>query len=131
MIVKINYDQVEARCKEIVQKYKNFNTITVLGVATGGIVPAFMIAFELDKLTSVDYKTVRPEKPCTTQHNSEITLIIDDILDTGKTKESIMKNFTHLNNVYFETLYTAKKDEWLIFPWELPEDRPFTRQSKI
>jgi len=75
----------------------------VYGVPRGGISISIMFAQRL----SLKILT------CLDRIAKEEVLIIDDIIDSGKTKERYIQQGYH-----FIALYQAKQGEWLEFPWE-------------
>jgi len=101
--MKLSYEDIYAKCKEI----KIQPGLKLYGVPRGGVVPAVILA-SLNQGTVVD----SPETA---------DLIVDDIIDSGKTKAGFDKPFIALYE---------KPTEWIEFPWEaneLPAEDAVTR----
>jgi len=100
---KIEWREFDARCRRLARKILRDDTIKdIYGISRGGL----PIAVRLSHLTRL---------PLTETPKSTTTVIVDDILDSGSTRESF-KNFKH-----FEVLVNKKEEdikEWVIFPWE-------------
>lgn len=123
--------EIRKKTDSIENKYKDKLITLVLGVTTGGIIPAFMIA----KSLGCDYANLRPNKPVPESilNCKYPILIIDDIEDTGLTKKKVMKQFKGRKNVYFETLYNKQDSHklgWILFPWETSQDKVEHRQTQ-
>jgi len=111
----------------------------IIGVARGGLVPAAIIARELnirfmDTICVASY-AVRNQgeanilKEVRSDDGGKGWLIIDDLVDTGKTAK-IVRNL--LPNAYFATVYSkpegrpfvdtyimeVTQDTWILFPWD-------------
>tara|TARA_B100000674_G_scaffold364265_1_gene306889 strand:- start:110 stop:613 length:504 start_codon:yes stop_codon:yes gene_type:complete len=114
----------------------------VLAVTRGGMIPAMIISRELDiravdtiSIKSYDHqnqtdavilKTPDPELI----GDGENILIIDDLVDTGKTLKLIKQKYP---NAHFATVYAKPKgkgmvhtyitevsqDTWIFFPWDM------------
>lgn len=93
----------------------------ILGIPRGGLVLATMLSYRLDLPLMVE--GYGP----TTHWDSKI-LVVDDIADTGKTLERVVKNLPH--STVFTMHYHQqsvvepyawlfeKKDDWIVYPWE-------------
>ena len=111
----------------------------IVGVARGGLIPAAIIARELnirlvDTVCVASY-SVREQgsanvlKEVSSDDGGKEWLIIDDLVDTGKTAR-IVRNI--LPNAYFATVYSkpegrpfvdtyimeVTQDTWILFPWD-------------
>lgn len=95
--MKLTYNDVYEKCKSIKIKTNS----KIFGIPKGGLVPASIIA-NLNKSVLVD----SPD---------ESDYIVDDLIDSGKTKERYDKY-----KKQFIALYDKPK-EWIIFPWEINE----------
>ena len=95
--MKLTYNDIYEKCKSVKIKPNS----KIFGIPKGGLIPASIIA-NLNQSVLVD----TPE---------ESDYIIDDLIDSGKTKERYDKF-----NKKFIALY-GKPKEWIIFPWELNE----------
>ncbi|MDN5788932.1 xanthine phosphoribosyltransferase [Pseudorhodobacter sp.] len=114
----------------------------VVGITRGGMVPAMIVARELD-IRVVDTISV---KSYDHQHQAEAKiikspqaeimgdgegiLIVDDLVDTGRTLELVRKLYpkAHFATVYakphgrpmVETFITeVSQDTWIFFPWDM------------
>jgi xanthine phosphoribosyltransferase len=109
----------------------------IIAVARGGLVPAAIIARELDihniDTICVSSYTVRSQGESRvikkTFGESEKCLIIDDLVDTGKTARIVrnMLPLSHFATVYAkpdgrpltDTFVTEVSQEtWILFPWD-------------
>ena len=109
----------------------------IVAVTRGGLVPAAVIARELDIryidtvcITSYDWKT-RGEANILKKVDGtgKDLLIIDDLVDTGATAKVVRKM---LPDAYFATVYAkpegkpmvdayvteVSQDTWILFPWD-------------
>ena len=111
----------------------------VVGIARGGLIPAAIIARELSiKLVDtvcVSSYTLKTQgeasvlKDIQSEDGGKDWLIIDDLVDTGKTAR-VVRNL--LPNAYFATVYSkpegrpfvdtyimeVTQDTWILFPWD-------------
>ncbi len=113
----------------------------IIAITRGGMVPACIVARELEVLmietfciTSYDVKeqseTKILKKPETVEDDGEGWLVIDDLVDTGKTFELARETYpkAHYACIYVkpvgqkqtDTYITAfSQDTWVHFPWDL------------
>lgn len=112
----------------------------VAAVTRGGLVPACIVARELDVrlveticIASYDHQsqgTANILKPVTSMGDGEGWLVIDDLADTGNTLRIIRKMLpkAHYGCVYakpqgldaVDTFITeVSQDTWIHFPWDL------------
>ena len=114
----------------------------VVGITRGGLVPAMIVSRELD-IRVVDTISV---KSYSHQQQSDVRvikspqaelmgdgtgiLIVDDLVDTGKTLELVRKLYPH---AHFATVYAkpsgkpmvdsyiteVSQDTWIFFPWDM------------
>ncbi len=99
----ISIQEIQERCSDICISIPTGKTI--YGVPRGGLVPASLIS----GITS-GYLTDDPAKA---------DLIIDDLIDSGATRERYKKKFP---NTDFIHLYEKAEDfpgKWIVFPWEI------------
>ncbi|HHP7233651.1 MAG TPA: xanthine phosphoribosyltransferase [Desulfobacterales bacterium] len=110
----------------------------IVAITRGGLVPAAIVARELGIhlvdticVSSYDWQDQRGEveilKPL--QINGEGWLLIDDLVDTGRTAEAVR---AMLPKAHFATVYAKPKgrplvdsfvtevsqDTWILFPWD-------------
>ena len=111
----------------------------IVGIARGGLTPAAIVARELNirlvDTVCISSYTVKTQgeanilKALEVGENSENWLIIDDLVDTGKTAQIVRKMLPHS---YFATVYAkpegrvwvdecitqVSQDTWILFPWD-------------
>ncbi len=114
----------------------------VVGITRGGLVPAMIVARELD-IRVVDTISVRSYShqsqmaAVVTKSPQEVLmgdgtgiLIVDDLVDTGKTLELVRRLYP---NAHFATVYAkpsgkpmvdsyiteVSQDTWIFFPWDM------------
>jgi len=84
--------------------------LKLYGVPRGGIPAAYAVSTFLSDLIFVD-------------RASDADIIIDDVIDSGKTKESFKREFP---DKQFIALYDKTKQDkdigWIVFPWEENEE---------
>ncbi|MCF7935104.1 MAG: xanthine phosphoribosyltransferase [Synergistales bacterium] len=109
----------------------------IIAVVRGGLVPAAVIARELDihyvDTVCVSSYTLREQGPLSVlkeiQGSGEGWLIIDDLVDTGKTARVVREMLpkAHFATVYakpdgrplVDTFVTeVSQDTWILFPWD-------------
>lgn len=126
----------------------------IIAITRGGMVPACIVARELEVLTietfcisSFDVKeqseTKILKKPEMVENEGEGWLIVDDLVDTGKTFELARELYpkAHYACIYVkpqgqkqtDTFVTAfSQDTWVHFPWDLENQyaTPLARKDK-
>ena len=120
---------------------KNKNWKGIIAITRGGMVPACIVARELEILnietfciTSYDVKeqstTKILKKPETVDNEGEGWLVIDDLVDTGKTFEIAREHYpkAHYACIYVKPLGLKQtdtyitdftQDTWVHFPWDM------------
>ena len=105
----IEPEQISEAVQKIAHLYQNLikdGTIKVYGVPRGGCVPSAILA------THDRFKEVTDPK--------EADLIIDDLLDSGRTRDKYMDRFPQTP---FEVLFVKESaDLWYVFPWEIDDE---------
>jgi hypoxanthine phosphoribosyltransferase len=112
-------------------KTTGFNFTEVVGIENGGIVPARLIARDLD-IDDIRFIRMKAGK-ITESYNFQLEdkrkyLIIDDILDTGDTYKHISNYLVGYDCTYafcvarnyWPKVYTGKvlsHKKWVVFPW--------------
>ena len=112
----------------------------ILGITNGGIIPARLMALELD-INHIQFIPVRNKKLHIEEMPQLVTnkkyLVVDEIYDTGETFSKVkyamqdfdcdyaflMRRFNDQNSSYpgNETTFIGKilnHDKWIVFPWE-------------
>ena len=109
----------------------------IVAITRGGLVPAAIIARELDIrlidtvcVSTYDHQTQRePRLLKRPDHDGEGWLLVDDLVDTGKTARVVREM---LPNAHFATVYAkpagrplvdtfiteVSQDTWILFPWD-------------
>ena len=114
----------------------------VVGITRGGLVPAMIVARELDirVVDTISVKSYSHQEQRAAQvtkspqadlmGDGEGILIVDDLVDTGKTLELVRQLFP---KAHFATVYAKPKgkplvdtyvtevsqDTWIFFPWDM------------
>jgi xanthine phosphoribosyltransferase len=112
---------------------------TIIGIARGGLIPAAIIARELDirlvDTVCVSSYTMKRQgeleilKQIDTSSKGEGWLIVDDLVDTGKTAKVVRDMFPEARfaavyakpegRPYVDTYITeVSQDTWILFPWD-------------
>ena len=114
----------------------------VVGITRGGMVPAMVVARELDirrvdtiSVRSYDHQAQTPPRIIKAPQQDLMgdgtgILIVDDLVDTGKTLEVVRDLYpkAHFATVYakpsgrpmVETFITeVSQDTWIFFPWDM------------
>jgi len=138
-----SYEAFKSDTNELIEKVKDFQAQTIVGIARGGLTLAHCMAEGMDIREVQTLRTELYDKTC---KRDELTifdscafgdvtrvLVVDDISDSGETLDSIMK---HLNTKYRDiefqsaTLFYKKTsiyephfwvneaDDWIDFFWE-------------
>ena len=140
-----SWQDIEKMCTSIVkQMYKdNYKPDYILGITRGGNIPATIISNMLDikcEAMKVSFRNdeIQEDHWLRTHIDKKKILIVDDINDTGRTFNWILKNWGlgeyHLTRfaVLTENLSSsfesidyhchevnkAEDDVWLVYPWE-------------
>lgn len=144
----INWDTVNQAVNKISDTFKDKHIDCIIALMRGGLVLGTMVSHRLNipmrciGLSSYNednkqekiivYQKVKLDK------NFKIVLVIDDIIDSGKTikyiKNKIEKKHTK-TKFYYTTMYATdkhkdnvdyycydKNDKWLMFPWETNDE---------
>ena len=110
----------------------------IIAVTRGGLVPAAIVARELEVrmidtvcISSYDYKNQgQPEVLKAVDGRGQNMLIVDDLVDTGRTAEVVREMLpeAHFATVYakpagrplVDTFITeVSQDTWIYFPWDM------------
>ena len=110
----------------------------IIAVTRGGLVPAAIVARELEVrmidtvcISSYDYKNQgQPEVLKSVDGRGQNMLIVDDLVDTGRTAEVVREMLpeAHFATVYakpagrplVDTFITeVSQDTWIYFPWDM------------
>ena len=137
----VSWDQVQRDCRALAWKLLDIRSdwSRLITVARGGLVPAAIIARELnirlvDTICISSY-TMRDQSAANILKRPDLAgvddtwLIIDDLVDTGKTAKIVRAMFgpAHFATVYakpegrpmVDTFVTeVSQDTWVLFPWD-------------
>lgn len=147
-IFKCSYTDIEGLIEEISLSLKGMAIDVIVGIGYGGIIPAGLLARMLDvkdmeiiKIDGYDKNNELLSKPVVYQYpvkgiflNKRI-LIVDDIIDTGRTMSILIDMFQEAQEIYVAALYrrltaevsqnppiyagcTLTDSTWIEFPWE-------------
>jgi uncharacterized protein len=121
-MVPLSFNEISARLRAINLP----ETDLVIGIGTGGIVPASMVAFHLDcdlKIITINYRdetnTPRYEKPIFINMpempdlEGKRILLVDDVAVSGKTLNEALNRFKGL---HVKTLTMKGKADYVLFP---------------
>ena len=121
------WDDIEQMVDHLAEKIqassKQYEVIA--GVTRGGLIPAVMLSHKLN-LPMIAIA------PTDIVENDHVTLIVDEIYDTGKTVEKIrfwnprsdIAVLFHNEGLPELEHYVIKRklDDWIVFPWEKKDD---------
>lgn len=134
----VSWEQVHRDCKALAWRLVGMRKWErIIGIARGGLIPAAIIARELDvrlvDTVCVSSYTLRTQGEFSIlkeiQGDGEGWLIIDDLVDTGKTAQVVRRMLpkAHFAAVYakpegrafVDTFITeVSQDTWILFPWD-------------
>ena len=146
---EISYNEINFYARMIARRVEDTESIThVVGLARGGLVPATVVSYALDKpLLTYGISSYEGSKKTENFHinqslnlnevkeknNNLHILVVDDICDTGDTIKYFTKKLL-LAGIRNTTacIYTKEKhtelldhyglvvpeDKWIVFPWE-------------
>lgn len=139
--VYINWNDFHQDVKDLCAKIRQSGEYDkIVAISRGGLVPAGIIAYELDIRNSAviniatyvgaeHLKLDEVDRPEAVGKVDEKTLIIDDLADSGQTFRVMRRQFPKGRYV---TVYAKEKgknevdlyarevpDEWIVFPWDI------------
>ena len=112
MVIHFSWNEFDKSVEQIYNKCKFIEFSGVYGVPRGGLCLAVALSHKL-KINLLS----KPKK------NS---LIVDDVYETGITLNTF-KNiegakffvlFSKIEPIWWNTVHTSEKGEWIVFPWE-------------
>tara|TARA_R110001583_G_scaffold67256_1_gene192475 strand:+ start:59 stop:502 length:444 start_codon:yes stop_codon:yes gene_type:complete len=142
----ISFNEINVFARTIASRLKGEGITHVVGLARGGLVPATIISYMLDKplLTygissykgtkkTENFHISQPLNIAALKENNAHVLVVDDICDTGDTMRYITTNFG-LGAISYKTACILTKEKhkewldhyglvapdnkWIVFPWE-------------
>ena len=145
----ITWDQLQRDCRALAWKLIEIRSdwSRLIAVARGGLAPAAIIARELNiKLVDtvcISSYTLRSQGEMSVLKRPDLAgvdntwLLIDDLVDTGKTAEVVREMF---QGAHFATVYAkpqgkplvdsyiteVSQDTWILFPWDTAPSTAFT-----
>ncbi|MCF4112878.1 MULTISPECIES: xanthine phosphoribosyltransferase [Dethiosulfovibrio] len=135
----VSWEQIQRDCKALAWRLLDRKWERIIGIARGGLIPAAIIARELDirlvDTVCVSSYTMKRQgeleilKQIDTSSKGEGWLIVDDLVDTGKTAKVVRDMFPEARfaavyakpegRPYVDTYITeVSQDTWILFPWD-------------
>jgi xanthine phosphoribosyltransferase len=136
--IKINWKQFEKDIKLLADQIPNKAFTKIIAITRGGMIPAYYLARYLGirnirTICMLSYtkdneqEALRVLPSNQKVDDSENCLIVDDLIDSGKTLEMARKYYPnskiavlyrkpHSPNMV--NYHVCQKDGWIIFPWE-------------
>lgn len=136
----VTWDQLQRDCRALAWRLLDFGKWSrIVAVARGGLVPAAIIARELDihmvDTVCISSYTLREQGSMSILKRPDLAgessdwLVIDDLVDTGQTARIVKQMFPH---AHFATVYAkpegrplvdtfvteVSQDTWILFPWD-------------
>ena len=136
----ISWEQLHRDAKALAWRLLNIEYFKgIIAITRGGMVPAAIIARELDIhlveticISSYDWQDKKGEAEVlkTVSGNGEGWLLVDDLVDTGRTAKMVKQLVpkAHFATIYakpagrplVDTFITeVSQDTWIYFPWDL------------
>lgn len=138
----VSWDQLHRDARALAWRLDGTDWRAVVAVTRGGLVPAMIVARELD-IRTIDTISVksyhkqaqgglevlkRPDPEL--MQDGDGILVIDDLVDSGRTLELVRKMYpkAHFGTVYakpkgkpiVQTYVTeVSQDTWIFFPWDM------------
>ena len=122
MIEQVTWKDIELFVDEVELLHQQAQFKGVFGLARGGLIPAIMISYKLG--------IPLLQAPC------RGCIIVDDIVDTGRSLSHYILNRTNDVKYFIATIYYSKQsivrpdyymrekedNKWVVFPWEKIKD---------
>ncbi len=144
----VSWEQIQRDCRALAWKLLDIRKdwSRLVTVARGGLVPAAIIARELDihlvDTVCISSYTIREQGTTSILKRPDLVgvdetwLLIDDLVDTGKTAKIVRDMFVgaHFATVYakpegrplVDTFVTeVSQDTWVLFPWDTAPSTAF------
>jgi xanthine phosphoribosyltransferase len=141
----VSWDQFHRDCRALAWRLNGMGPFeSIVSITRGGLVPSAIVARELgvrmiETICIVSYgqfkqletlEVLKDVAPNIADAPPEKTLVVDDLVDTGKTAELVRRKLpgVHIATVYakpkgrpqVDTFVTeVSQDTWIYFPWDL------------
>ena len=141
----VSWDQFHRDCRALAWRLNGAGPFeAIVSITRGGLVPSAIVARELgvrliDTVCIVSYgefkqldtlSVVKDVAPAIATADPSTTLVVDDLVDTGKTAQVVRQRLpnAHIATVYakpqgrpqVDTFVTeVSQDTWIYFPWDL------------
>ena len=124
--VYLSYHDIHTDCIKLAKKIKKkYNPKKLVIISKGGLVPGSIIAHYLE-IKDIDIISIRNIKEI---KSLEKIIVIDDLIDTGKTAEIVRKNIPNSKLVVLYnkksikkncdlSLYKFDSNELIVLPWD-------------
>lgn len=138
----VSWDQLHRDARALAWRLDGTDWRAVVAITRGGLVPAMIVARELD-IRTIDTVSVKSyhkqeqgglkvlKKPdAELMRDGEGILVVDDLVDSGRTLELIRQMYpkAHLATVYAKPkgkpivqsyVTEVSQDTWIFFPWDM------------
>ena len=146
----VSWDQLHRDARALAWRLEGHDWRAVVAITRGGLVPAMIVARELDIRTidTISVKSYHKQEQGGLQvlkapdpalmGDGEGILVIDDLVDSGRTLELVRKMYpkAHFGTVYAKPkgkpmvqdyVTEVSQDTWIFFPWDmaLQDVQPF------
>lgn len=112
-IESMDWEQFDKACSNLASLIKNIKIDGIYGIPRGGLCPAVRLSHLLD----IPLKSK--------EEITNYTLIVDDVIDTGRTLEYYIINNYKTATLYYKpcskykpTFYSLETSKYVLFPWE-------------
>jgi len=144
--MNVDYDTVQSACESLSVKIKKKKVDYIIGIGRGGLIPATILGYQLNKpiynlgLSSYDDKKrtdnineYQSGIDFTALNRKKTILIVDDLSDSGNSLHYAVEKYSWaVKRVYTATIFLKDKSEfkpdfywdkvnsdtWIKFPWE-------------
>ena len=138
-----SWEHFEKDIKVLASKYQSSSFDCILAISRGGLVPGVKLShllnipLEIIEYRTRDFPTNYIKLPKLNDFNC---LLVEDIIDTGKTLDNVLSAltlvfpnisitvvtlFSHNVKLWFPVEFVCNKiqnkDTWIVFPWEVTE----------
>jgi len=140
--VSVSWEKLQNDCRTLSRKLHEVRSdwSRIVAIARGGLIPAAIVARELDirvvDTVCISSYTLRNQsdnvgilKRPDLAEMDDTWLIIDDLVDTGRTASAVREMFP---SIHFATVYAkpegrplvdtfiheVSQDTWILFPWD-------------